>query len=67
MSLTIGDLISGITAKFKGTGVEAPAQNLPQMQAAYQQYATDAMTRGQQPLPFKEWVVQQQTQAQGQQ
>ena len=63
--MTLGDLISGI--KSKASDMFAPSQaptpstqNLPQLQAQYQQYAADAMTRGQQPLPFRDWVALQQ-------
>lgn len=42
----------------KGTGQDATAQT----QSAYKQYAESAMTQGQQPLPFEQWVMMQQSQ-----
>jgi hypothetical protein len=67
--MNIGDLIAGLKDKAVGmmTPDAAPSpttQNLAQLQSQYQMYVVDSQSRGQQPLPFKDWVIQQQLQRQ---
>lgn len=67
--MTLGDLLSGLQAKVGGMFSPSPApapttQNLAGLQARYQMYAADEMSAGRQPLPFKDWVIQQQLQQQ---
>lgn len=62
--MTLGDLMGGLKGLFSPSPAPAPTTaNLPQLQAQYQRYAEDAMTRGQQPVPFQAWVAAQQQQA----
>lgn len=58
--MTLGDLVSGLKGMFHSDAPTPTTANLPQLQAQYQMYATDAMSRGQTPLPFRDWVVAQQ-------
>lgn len=63
--MTLGDLLGGL--KDRAVGMLTPSAppspttlNLPQLQAAYQRYVIDAQSQGQQPMSFKDWLVQQQ-------
>ena len=59
--MTLGDLLQGIKGMITPSSAPSPTTaNLPQLQAAYQRYAEDAMTRGNQPLSFQQWVAAQQ-------
>lgn len=58
--MTLGDLVSGLKGMVTPSAAPAPTTvNMARLQAAYQQYATDAMTRGQTPASFQDWVQQQ--------
>lgn len=58
----VKDRVSGYAQKLgemllnKGSTNDATAQT----QMAYKQYAESAMSQGQQPLPFEQWVMMQQ-------
>lgn len=61
--MTLGDLIAGAKSMFgSGEQPKPTTANLPALQARYQLYATDEMSRGRTPLPFDQWVQTQQPQ-----
>lgn len=63
MNLTLGDLVNGLKNMFTPSAAPAPTTaNLPQLQAAYQDYAMNEMTAGRQPMTFQQWVAAQQQQ-----